>query len=300
MNRLTHSELLPLVQPMYYSYPKCQAAYEVPNQFLFGTQLMVAPITGPQDPYVRMGKVTAWLPKGDWFDFFTGLHYYSQRGRKMNLYRNLDAMPVFARAGAIVPMAQYGDNRLANVETMEVTVFPGANGSFTLYEDAGDYSDYEKGAFANTHMELKWGESPVFTIAAAVGDLSLIPGKRTWSINLRGFHKDAAVSVNLPGAVIRRLKQNNTTQITVTADVTQEIVISVNGEALIHDNSDVMERCREIILFSQIGNKDELMGYVRSDASIHSKLWRMEGSRREWIPVSDALREMLTLTEEEF
>lgn len=300
MNYLTHSRLLPLVQPMYYTHPKCQAAYEVPNQFWFGTELMVAPITSPQDPSILMGKVTAWLPKGDWFDFFTGMHYYSHRGRKMNLYRSLNTIPVLAKAGAIVPMAQYEDNRLVNADTMEVAVFPGADGNFTLYEDTGDYSDYQNGAYACTDMELKWGERAVFTISAATGDRALIPQTRTWIINLRGFHKDAEVSVNLTGTTIKSVSKSNTRQITVTAPVTQEIVITVSGAQLIHDNSDVMDRCREIVLFSQISEKDELMRFVRSSVSIHEKLRHMEGNRREWALVSDALRELLTLTEEEF
>ncbi len=301
MNYLTHTRLLPLVQPMYYSHPKCQAAYEVPNQFWFGTELMVAPITSPQEPTTGMGKVTAWLPKGDWFDFFTGLHYYSQRGRKMNLHRKLQDMPVFAKAGAIVPMARYTDNRLTNSEQLEVTVFPGADGSFALYEDAGDYSNYQRGAFATTAMTLRWGECAVFTISPATGDLSLIPQKRTWTINLRGFHKDATVSVNLPGAEIKPIGKTNTLQITVTADVTQEITVTVSGPQLIHDNSDVMARCRDIILLSQISEKDKVMEFVADpDASIHTKLWRIEGRRREWAAAGDAIRELLTLTEEEF
>ncbi|WP_435892018.1 hypothetical protein, partial [Klebsiella pneumoniae] len=87
-----------------------------------------------------LGKADVWFPKGSWFDFFTGMHYASKRGRKMEVFRELRQMPVFAKAGAIVPLAVYpeGENRLYNAEEMRVLVFPGADNSFMLYEDAGE------------------------------------------------------------------------------------------------------------------------------------------------------------------
>lgn len=301
MNYKNHTELMPLVQPMYYSHPKCQAAYEVPNQFWFGSELLVAPITTPQDPSTMMGKVTVWLPKGEWFDFFNGLHYHSQRGRKINMHRYLDTIPVLAKAGAIVSLAQYAakDNRLCNSENMEVAVFPGADNAFTLYEDAGDYSDYQKGAYVKTKMTLQWGKQALFTICPAQGALSLVPEKRNWKISLRGFHKDAEISVNIPGAVITR--EENTTCVCVTASVQDKVEITISGDTLIHDNSDVMERCRDLVLFSQISDKDALMRIVRNkENTIHRKLTQMMYNRKEWTAISDALREMMTLTEEEY
>ena len=82
MNYRTHKALLPLVQPMYYSHPKCQAAYEVPNQFWFGSELIAAPITEDNEVQSGLGCAKVWLPKGHWFDLFNGLHYTSRRGRK--------------------------------------------------------------------------------------------------------------------------------------------------------------------------------------------------------------------------
>ncbi len=240
--------------------------------------------------------------KGDWFDFFTGLHYFSRRGRKMLLHRDLHTMPVLAKAGAIVPMAKYSahNNRLFNAENMEVVVFPGADNAFTLYEDAGEHSDFERGAFAKTTMELKWGSEAEFTIHPAVGDLSLIPQTRNWTISLRGFHKDADIWVNVPGVQITRNPETNTTQVCVSADVTQAVTVRVSGEQLIHDNSDVMNRVRDIVLFSQISDKDQMMQIIREDMHVHERLLRIDGVRREWIGVAEAIGELLTLTQEEF
>lgn len=302
MNYRTHTQRLPLVQPMYYSHPKCHAAYEVPNQYWFGSELMAAPITAKQDGYSRLGKTWAWLPQGDWFDCFTGMHYASRRGRKLQVFRDLHTAPVFAKAGAIVPMAEYParENRLLNAENMNVLVFPGADNAFTLYEDGGDYSDYQTGAYAKTAMTLSWGKEAVFTIGPAQGDLSLIPEARNWKISLRGFHKDAAVSVSVPGAAVTRDAKTNTTVVSFRAAAEQQVQVRVTGGQLVHDNADAMDRVTDIILHSQISDKDTLMQELRRGETLRRKMNYVEGRRKEWTDVVEAVKEMLSLTEDQY
>ncbi|MBQ3094502.1 MAG: hypothetical protein IJC52_04945, partial [Clostridia bacterium] len=79
MNYRTTEELAPLMQPMYYSHPLCNAAYEAHNQYWFGSELMVAAAVTPRDRVSRLTATRVWLPKGDWFDVFTGLHYRSDK-----------------------------------------------------------------------------------------------------------------------------------------------------------------------------------------------------------------------------
>ena len=102
MNLRAHTDGEPLVQPMYYDHPDDLSAYDVPNQFMFGSELLVAPITTPADPATGLGRVKAWLPEGTWTDVFTGLTYTG--GRTIYLHRDLSSIPVLAKAGAIVPM----------------------------------------------------------------------------------------------------------------------------------------------------------------------------------------------------
>ena len=306
MNYRTHAKRLPLVQPMYYSHPKCQAAYEVPNQYWFGSELMVAPITEPINENSRLAKVEAWLPAGSWFDMFTGLHYASKKGRKLQLHRDLDTVPVLAKAGAIVPMARYEkrDNRLLNAKEMDVLVFPGESNSFELYEDSGDCSDYRDGAFAKTHMALTWGETAQFTIEPAAGDLSLIPEKRSWNIKLRGFHKDARVCVRLNGseAAAEISREGNTTCVAVEAAVTDRVELVITGKMLIHDNADVPARINRLLQLSYIGTKEkEIFAQIcASDEPLHEKTTLMYWEARQTNAVADALKELLSLTECEY
>lgn len=296
-----HVDLVPLIQPMYYSYPKYSAAYEVPEQFWFGSELIVAPITEKNSTASHMGKTIAWIPEGNWFDFFDGTHYVSSRGRKMQLHRELYTYPVLAKAGAIVPMAQHTkhDNRLGKAEKMEVVVFPGANNNFILYEDEGDSFDYQKGAFVNTEMNLTWGNVSSFTICPAKGDLLLIPKVRTWTILLRGFHTKVKVKVLVDGKTYSTEKKGQ--QIQVTAAVTSEIQVFIEGEQLINDNAHVEKKCLKILQHAQmdVKVKKQILDVVNDKSlSLREKSIKMAGSPPEQRAVIEAIKEQLSLTEE--
>lgn len=176
-----------VVRPVYYRWPDKHEAYRVPNQYLFGPSLMVCPITQPMDAALQLAQVTAWLPEGRWFDLQSGQIYTG--GRMLKLWRALDAYPVLAQAGAIIPLAE---ELRADItpEEMTLRVFAGADGSFDMYEDDGISMD---SAAVITHMNLDW-EKKTLTLASE-GDLSLLPAERTWHVECIGFAK-TVVSVN--------------------------------------------------------------------------------------------------------
>ncbi|MFI2753711.1 TIM-barrel domain-containing protein [Cellulomonas sp. P22] len=131
-----HTDGVAPVRPMYHDHPWEPDAYEVPNQQLFGPDLLVAPITSPADRATHLGQVAAWLPEGTWYDLFTGRRY--DGGRRLVLHRTLEQLPVLARAGTVLPlaadpMADTGDNPTALV----LRVLPGAGGRTLLVEDDG-------------------------------------------------------------------------------------------------------------------------------------------------------------------
>lgn len=308
MNYRNHTALLPLVQPMYYTHPKCSGAYEVPNQFWFGSQLVVVPITQKSDPKTDMGTANAWLPKGYWFDFFTGLAYGSRRGRKLRVCRVTAEMPVFAKSGAIVPMANYPahDNKLYNCEDMTVLVFPGSDNSFALYEDAGDGHNYANGAYVETEMVLQWSDVPVFRIRAARGNTSLLPKERVWRIGLRGFHSGitATVQVNgVPASSQSRWEQKtNTLWVTVTASTVSEIAVFINGKPLISDNGDARLRINELIQKAQCSlfEKKEILKQLDNPKNgLREKTVILTG-RIMGGALGDAICELLALTQDPY
>ncbi len=189
MNYLTNREGLPLARPMYYDIDRPEA-YLVPNQYWFGTRMIACPITSPADRETLLGCFDAWLPEGTFYDFFTGRRYTG--GRRLKLYRDISAIPVLVPAGGIVPLDADGEsNGVENPEVIELRVWPGADGSFDLYEDSGVYGAEP----AVTRFALSWGETARLT-AAVEGDASCIPAGRRYRVRVTGVAEPEAVSAD--------------------------------------------------------------------------------------------------------
>ena len=201
MNERTARTCVPLVCPLYFFDPTNPDAYERPNEYYFGTELLVSPITAPADAVTHMGCVHTLLPEGTWIDVFSGMVYDGHRG--VINYRTLDEMPVFAKAGAIVPLAVPDTwNSIENPNQLEVQVFPGADGSFILYEDDGRTNAYEQGACVRTAFTWHWQGESELTISAPQGDTSLIPKGRHYTIIFRATEAEQ-VTANIPCTVTR-------------------------------------------------------------------------------------------------
>ncbi|ANS75714.1 alpha-xylosidase [Paenibacillus yonginensis] len=187
MNRYASRDGLPLVQPMYYRHAEQHEAYEVPNQYYFGTELIACPVTRPMHREIGVAEVKAWLPEGRWIDFFKGRVY--DGGRKLLLYRDLEHIPVLAKAGAIVPMADFPEftHSTENPAQLEVRIFAGADGRFELWEDAGDTAEDRDENWCRTEMVWTWKaaedvQGSSLTILPAEGNLSVVPKQRSWKL----------------------------------------------------------------------------------------------------------------------
>ncbi|MBQ7064593.1 MAG: DUF5110 domain-containing protein [Firmicutes bacterium] len=195
---LAWKEDLPLIRPVYYHHADDRAAYEVRNEYYFGTELLVGAITEPMDPELRMASVSVLIPEGRWYDILTGQAYEGRSRRK--LYRRLDSIPVLLKAGGILPLAAAsGDLSATEVpKSMDLYVGAGASGSFTLYEDDGVSNDYLEGAGAFTLIEAVYSESEgetVITIHPVKGDSRWTPVSRTWNVHLLGAGHNGEASV---------------------------------------------------------------------------------------------------------
>lgn len=255
MNRRANYDDLPLIQPMYYLEPDREEAYQVPNEYYFGSELLVSPITEKQDPEVRAAKVTTWLPEGMWVDFFTGMVY--QGGRMIDLWRGVEDMPVLMKAGAIVPMKDMADydSSTDNPKAMEVRVFPAEDGTFTLWEDQGDTPVDKEENWVATQLTFTGGEEDTFTIGKALGNVSVIPESRSWKVVFMGVEKacckvtadgeEVAVKVSYDKAIAAL-----TVEVPETA-VGKEIVITFADGISLAEN-DLAGRCYAMLDKAQI------------------------------------------------
>ncbi|POR32450.1 Alpha-xylosidase [Tolypocladium paradoxum] len=179
----------PIVQPMYWEYPERDEAYEVPNQYFFGSEMIVAPITTPQNRATKTGKVRTWLPPGTYVDFFTGVVYDGDRS--LWLSRTLDKVPVLLKQGAIVPLETDAspENGGKNPDRFDVVVVVGADGHFELLEEDED----GLGISGSPTGWVDWIRTPI-VLNQAQGTVTIGPTqgghpnmRRSWSIRLLGF-----------------------------------------------------------------------------------------------------------------
>jgi alpha-glucosidase (family GH31 glycosyl hydrolase) len=134
-----------------------------------------------------------WFPAGTWFSFFSGKEVPGGGWREITA--TLEDIPVFARAGAIVPLApKVGWGGIEIPGELSLYIFPGADNEFLLYEDDGETTDYLQGKYAITRFSLDMG---CFTIHPVEGDQSFVPASRTYRIHLRGMDEPSTAS--LPG-----------------------------------------------------------------------------------------------------
>ncbi|MFN7108881.1 MAG: DUF5110 domain-containing protein, partial [Brevundimonas sp.] len=158
-------------------FPSDLKARDINDQYLFGHALLVAPVT----EYKARSR-SVYFPQGaDWYDMLTGQKYAG--GRSVIVQAAVDKIPVFVRAGSILPTGpaiQYTAEKLDGRLTL--VIYTGANGTFSLYEDQGTTYAYERGEFSN--IPMTWNEATgVLTIGARTGSYPTMPATRT--INVR-------------------------------------------------------------------------------------------------------------------
>ena len=184
------------MRPLFADFAQDKKVWNMTDEFLFGRSILACPIVDPQyteEKIIRTNAMTGWdrqnasdassvgnidftatktvakyLPKGaSWYDFWTGQRY--QGGKDVTLVTTLDRVPMFVRAGSILPLGpemQYvGEKPWDN---LELRVYPGADGSFMLYEDEGDSYNYEKGVYST--IAFTWNDrSRTLTIGERQG-----------------------------------------------------------------------------------------------------------------------------------
>lgn len=140
---------MPMISAMYLAYPDTEEAYRHPEQYQFGKAFLCAPITQPMNEK-GIASQTVWIGEGVYYHFFTNEKY---EAGTHEIFSPLDEFPLLVRAGVPIPM-QKKTNRMTEKSPDEliVRIYPGENGSFTLYEDDGISKEYENGEYLKTKL----------------------------------------------------------------------------------------------------------------------------------------------------
>jgi len=168
----------------------------VSDQFVFGPALLINPVTSE-----GMTQRQLYLPAGvEWVDFWTGKRMSG--GQTITADAPLDRIPIYGRAGSIVPIGPRAESATAKADPIEIRIYPGANGDFNLYEDGGDNYDYEHGAYSV--IPFHWDEkSRRLTIGDRHGSFPGMLEHRTFhAVIVREGHGAGITSSSPPDVTI--------------------------------------------------------------------------------------------------
>ena len=184
-----------MCRPMYYDHPEQDEAYNVPEQFMFGGDILATAVVEPVDSVTGLAARRIWFPEGRWYDCATGAMY--EGGRTEELHYTLSENPWYARAGAILPMnPQTVKNLQQPCDTLVLTFIPGADGELVHYEDDGVSQQYAT-AYATTKVtKTQAGNTLRAVIAPREGSYAGAPGSRSYELRFPATFPPRSVTVD--------------------------------------------------------------------------------------------------------
>ena len=143
-----------MIHPLYYEYPDADEAYEFGDEYFFGKDLIVAPVVHPMSQDSMLASEKVWVPPGTWIEWNSGEKL--QGPKVVTRTYSLDDIPMFVRAGAIIPMQTEKQNAdIENVDPLVLRIFPSKGDSVKVYEDEGNSQGYEHGQFSYTPVSYR-------------------------------------------------------------------------------------------------------------------------------------------------
>jgi len=198
--RNSYDEGISLCKPLYYEYPRNEEAYTFRNEYFFGPDMIVNPVTKPAGKDSLFTYQTTWLPEGKWFEWATGTVLDGNKTVKRAF--TLDEIPVYVKEGAIIPTQPKVKNLEEKVDHFIFNVFPGIKGEGRMYEDEGNNQNFKNGKFAVTKVtQERKGNKLVVTVFPAVGNYPGMIKNRNYEIRLVNSLPPTEVKLN--GANVR-------------------------------------------------------------------------------------------------
>jgi alpha-glucosidase (family GH31 glycosyl hydrolase) len=199
--RRTYDTGVAFLHPLYYDSPEAPEAYDAKDEYMFGDNVLVAPISQPTGKDSQLVKRSVWLPEGDWIEWDTGARLTGPASTERTF--SIRQIPVYVKAGSIIPMQpQMRYTGEKPVDPLILTVFPPEDGqasTYRLYEDAGNTTGYKRGEAAWTNIRASAaanGTALTSTISPVEGRYNGMRASRAYEIRLHGTWPPASVTVN--------------------------------------------------------------------------------------------------------
>ncbi len=193
MARNAYDTGVSICRPMYYDYPSLEEAYKYDTQYMYGDNMLVSPVVTPSvDGYAT---VEVWLPDGQWYENATGTML--EGGKVYKRRFALDEVPVYVKAGSVLPFHAGRETKLRrNDAPWALTVFPGGDGEFTVYEDFGDDSNYDKEYATTKVTSRRVGDKLTVTVDPRQGSYKEMPDSREMKVKVLATKRPTSVKVD--------------------------------------------------------------------------------------------------------
>jgi alpha-glucosidase len=197
--RKTYDTGVAFLHPLYFDWPEEDQAYQSKDEYMFGDQMLVAPVTAPADKASGLATEKLWLPPGDWLECPTGKHL--RGGVTVERSFSIEQIPVYLRPGAIIPMQPpmlYTGEKPVDPLIVNIwPLIPGTTSSYSLYEDSGVGVEYQRGVFAHTPIKAtQSGDTLRVEIEPVQGRYPGMPTVRALELRLPADWPPERVTVN--------------------------------------------------------------------------------------------------------
>ena len=197
--RRTYDTGVAFLHPLYYDWPEEDQAYQNKGEYVFGNQMLVAPILAPAGKASGLATEKLWLPPGEWIETPTGKHFHG--GETLERSFSIEQIPVYLRPGAIIPMQPpmlYTGEK--PVDPLIVNIWPltpDTASAYSVYEDSGVGIEYQKGVFTRTPIKAtQTGDTLRVEIGPVQGAFPGMPLKRGFELRLPADWPPLQVTVN--------------------------------------------------------------------------------------------------------
>lgn len=259
-----------IVKPFYYDYPKILDDVQYKNQYFFGQNLFVSPITNKKNIVIDRVMKKIFVPDGIWFNLLDGKQY---NGAKYytNFYRDED-YPVFVKAGSIIPMSYNIKEDIPS--TLELNIYPLNDGTYNLYEDDGITNNYKKGMYMITNFSYHY-EKDNYTLKISKSEGKNLLSKRNYLLRFKNTKNIKAVYIEDKSITYNCYYDKNDFIIQINnLIVGRDLEVNIKGENVLVSsirliNEDIKEILYDLAINTSL--KDKLDEILFSDLEVKKK-----------------------------
>ncbi len=259
-----------IVKPFYYDYPKILDDVQYKNQYFFGQNLFVSPITNKKNIVIDRVMKKIFVPDGIWFNLLDGKQY---NGAKYytNFYRDED-YPVFVKAGSIIPMNYNIKEDIPS--TLELNIYPLNDGTYNLYEDDGITNNYKKGMYMITNFSYNY-EKDNYTLKISKSEGKNLLSKRNYLLRFKNTKNIKAVYIEDKSITYNCYYDKNDFIIQINnLIVGRDLEVNIKGENVLVSsirliNEDIKEILYDLAINTSL--KDKLDEILFSDLDVKKK-----------------------------